>query len=180
MKKPVKKPVPVEPDWAAIRPRYEDTTEPLVELAAAYGLTWQKISNHAGRKGWKLRKPKTEQRKAADLRGAALMPTKLAGRLKRLIAREIDAIENESTDGRSATDRERDARRLASLVRSLDKLHDIKAAKDKRNGTATHDDLPGENDLRGELQRRFARLVAGAATESVSGKSEPRGDSLAD
>ncbi|MCE9649556.1 MAG: hypothetical protein K8R18_08040 [Parvibaculum sp.] len=172
---------PQTPDWAAIRPRYEDADQPLTEIADEAGVSWQSIAAHAKRNGWALRQPpKSPTRRAADLAGAALMPSKLASRLKRLIAREIDAIEGESTEDRPALERERDARRLSSLVRSLEKLNDIKAAKEKRDPRrADNRTGGGDGAMRAELARRLARIAAGGGPDGVSGEPEPGGDGVA-
>ncbi|MGB3808906.1 MAG: hypothetical protein WA943_02355 [Parvibaculum sp.] len=168
-----------EPDWETIRARYEDLAQSLAEIAASEGVAWQKISSYARRAGWKLRQPpKSEARRAADLAGAALMPTKLASRLKRLIAREIDAIEGESTQDRPALERERDARRLSTLVKSLEKLNDIKAAKEKREPKSA-DERNGDGDMRAELERRLARLSAGSGAAGVSCEPDAAGDGVA-
>tara|TARA_R110000824_G_scaffold366730_2_gene555687 strand:- start:219116 stop:219667 length:552 start_codon:yes stop_codon:yes gene_type:complete len=166
-------------DWPAIKRRYDDHNVPLTQIADDLGVTWQKLANYAGRAGWTLRQKKTEARKASDLMSAALMPTKLAARLKRLIAREIDAIEAEHLEDRPAAERERDARRLASLVRSLDKLNDIKASKNshKKKPDATKQ---SDTDLRAELVRRIARLDGTAGQDKLCGKPEQEGNQLAE
>ncbi|MGV8996385.1 MAG: hypothetical protein ACOH12_05515 [Parvibaculaceae bacterium] len=168
-----------EPDWEAIRPRYEDVANNVVTLADEYGVTWQKLSSYGAKHGWAKRKTqRTPAQKAAELVGAQLMPSKLASRLKRLIAREIDAIEGETLEDRPAVERERDARRLSSLVRSLEKLNDIKARRDKKEGKGDGERATAE-DLSAELERRFARLLVAAAADSVSGGAEPQGNTMA-
>ena len=169
----------VETDWKAIRPRYEDVSTNIVTLADEYGVTWQTLSSYGAKHGWaKRKKMPTPQQKAAELLGAQLMPSKLASRLQRLIAREIDAIEGEILTDRPAVERERDARRLSSLVRSLEKLNTIKARKDKQEGKADGEHASSE-DLSAELERRFARFIAGSETDSISGEPEPQGETMA-
>ncbi|MES1990259.1 MAG: hypothetical protein V4441_04815 [Pseudomonadota bacterium] len=169
----------VEPDWEAIRPRYEDTSNNLIELADEYGVAWQTLSMYGAKHGWAMRKTqRTPAQKAADLVSSQLMPSRLASRLKRLIAREIDAIESETLADRPAVERERDARRLSSLVRSLEKLNEIKARKDKQEGKADGDRATSE-DLGAELERRFARYHADRGADSVSGEPEPQGETMA-
>lgn len=160
-----------EPDWRAIRKRYENLGLPMSEVAAGTGMAWQKIAGYAARHGWEMRKPRTHKQKAEAVRDVALMPTRLATRLKRLIAREIEALESECTDDRPALERERDARRLSTLVRSLEKLNDIKAAKIKRDDKKEDDSL-SDDDWFAELERRFTRFVAGEGEASLSGASD--------
>ncbi len=172
-----------EPDWRAIRKRYENLGLPMSEVAAGTGMAWQKIAGYAARHGWEMRKPRTPKQKVEAVRDVALMPTRLATRLKRLIAREIEALESECTDERPALERERDARRLSSLVRSLEKLNDIKAAKTKRDDKKDGDSLyaPGSDaEMRAELERRLARFAAGDTESGLSGEPERGGESLAD
>lgn len=162
-----------EPDWEAIRPRYEGEAISVMMLAAEYGLTRQKLTSQAVMLGWRLRKPRrTPEQKEAELVGSQLMPSKLATRLKRLIAREIDAIEGETLADRPAVERERDARRLASLTRSLEKLNEIKARKAMQEGK-TDGEFATDEDLSAELERRFARFYADGSADSVSGEPEP-------
>ncbi len=181
MKKSVKPPAVAEPDWAAIRKRYECLSVPITEVAEGTGMTWQRIAMHAKRNGWEMRKPRNAKEKEAAVESANIAPMRLSTRLKRLIAREIEAIESEDTAERPAADRERDARRLASLVRSLDKLNDLKANKAKRDEKADGEEgSDSGTDHRAELERRFARLVAAGATEQLPREPEPGGDGLAD
>src|SRR3569623_1908005 len=145
---------------------------PMREVAAGTGMAWQKIAAYAARHGWRMRKPRTRAQKDDALRDAGLAPTRLATRLKRLIAREISSIENEDMSERPAADRERDARRLASLVRSLEKLNDIKAAKNKREREAEEGE-PDEEAIQAELERRFDRLAAAGDKSGTAGRVEP-------
>lgn len=148
-------------------------------LAEEYGMTRQRLTSHAVKLGWQMRQVhRTPQQIAADLVGAQLMPSRLASRLKRLIAREIDAIEGETLADRPAVERERDARRLASLVRSLEKLNEIKARKEKQEGKSDGERATSE-DLSAELERRFARFHDEADKGCVFGEPEPERETMA-
>lgn len=168
-----------EPDWRAIRKRYENLGLPMSEVAAGTGMAWQKIAAYAARHGWEMRKPRTPKQRVEAVRDVALMPTRLATRLKRLIAREIEALESECTDDRPALERERDARRLSSLVRSLEKLNDIKAAKTKRDDKNSGDTL-SDDDMFAELERRFARFVDGGQEAGLSRTSDSEREAASD
>ncbi|MFZ3032689.1 MAG: hypothetical protein WA138_01560 [Parvibaculum sp.] len=178
MKKSARTEEVAEPDWTAIRVKYEIPEIPMRDVAAGTGMQWQKISAYAARHGWKLRKPRTRAQKDDARRDMGLQPTRLATRLKRLIAREISSIENEDMSKRPAADRERDARRLSSLVRSLEKLNDIKAAKNKREREEETGE-PDDEAIHAELQRRFDRLAAAGGEGKPSAKPEPSGETLA-
>lgn len=167
-KREAEAPGPPRADWAEIRRDYEDLSVPLSETAAKAGLPWQTLARIAAGAGWKMRKaPPKPDAPAAELVGAALQPTKLAARLKRLIAREIEAIEGESTQARDPAEKERDARRLSSLVRSLEKLNDIKASKSKRPKETDGKEEDGDV-LKAELHRRLARLRAAGSESAIS------------
>ncbi|KAB7741610.1 hypothetical protein F2P47_04195 [Parvibaculum sedimenti] len=159
-----------EPDWAKIRAAYEDPAVPLSGTAKVAGVNAQTLIARARREGWRARTPApAKPAPAAELTGAAMKPSSLATRLKRLIAREIEAIEGESTKKREAAEKERDARRLSSLVRSLEKLKDMKSGKEKTDKKKDEDG----DALRTELQRRLARLAAAANADGVSDESQP-------
>jgi hypothetical protein len=89
---------------------------------------------------------------------------KLAARLTRLIAREISDLERQRTVSRDEAEGERQARRIATLVRSIDKLNEIEQAARR----AKKDDPSADNEkrraeeagLRTALESRLARLLA--------------------
>ncbi len=177
----VKKSAPGEPkvDWAEIRRDYEDIEKPLAETAANAGMSWQKLVYLARGAGWTPRTPPDKPSPpASELGGSSLAPSKLATRLKRLIAREIESIEGEIAHERDAVEKERDARRLSTLVRSLEKLNDIKAAKAKREPKSA-DGAEDGGALRAELERRLARIAAGDGASEISREPESGGDGLA-
>lgn len=166
-------------DWVEIRRDYEDIEKPLAETAAKAGMNWQKLVGIAKAAGWKPRTPPAKPAPpASELGGSSLAPSKLATRLKRLIAREIESIEGEIAHERDAVEKERDARRLSTLVRSLEKLNDIKAAKAKRE-PKSGDSAEDAEALRAELERRLARIAAGDNAGGVPGEPDPEGDGLA-
>lgn len=89
---------------------------------------------------------------------------KLAARLTRLIAREITDLERQRAVSRDEAEGERQARRIATLVRSIDKLNEIEQAARR----AKKDDPSADNEkrraedaaLRIGLESRLARLLA--------------------
>lgn len=89
---------------------------------------------------------------------------KLAARLTRLIAREITDLERQRAVSRDEAEGERQARRIATLVRSIDKLNEIEQAARR----AKKDDPSADNEkrraeeaaLRISLESRLARLLA--------------------
>lgn len=167
------------PDWAAIRLLYEDRSNALTAIADFAGVSAQKVIRHATVNGWQSRTAaKYRDAPASELMGSALKPVRLATRLKRLIAREIESIEGEIAHERDAVEKERDARRLSTLVRSLEKLNDIKAAKAKRE-PKSGDTAEDAEALRAELERRLARIAAGDNAGGVPCEPRPEGNGLA-
>lgn len=173
-------------EWAEIRRDYEDLSIPVALTAAKAGMTPQKLVRHAANEGWRKRTARanaTETAKAgpiaAERNGENLRPTKLVARLKRLIAREIEAIEGESTARRDAAEKERDARRLSSLVRSLEKLNDIRTASRSKRAKGQDKREEDGDALRAELHRRLARLRAGEGENGISLEPDGRGGSMA-
>ncbi|MGB5949011.1 MAG: hypothetical protein WBG82_06795 [Parvibaculum sp.] len=173
-------------EWAEIRRAYEDLSIPVALTAAKAGMTPQKLVRHAANEGWRKRTARTNGAEAAEAvptaaerSGQNLRPTKLVARLRQLIAREIEAIEGESTARRDAAEKERDARRLSSLVRSLEKLNDIRTAS--RSKRAKEQDKQEEDGdaLRAELHRRLARLRAEEGENAVSLEPDAGGGGLA-
>ncbi|MGB6087564.1 hypothetical protein [Parvibaculum sp.] len=108
----------------------------------------------------------TEQKPAAPsaVPGMDEDAEKLAARLTRLIAREIADLERQRAVSRDEAEGERQARRIATLVRSIDKLNEIEQAARR----AKKDDPSADNEkrraeeaaLRISLESRLARLLA--------------------
>ncbi|MBI1261390.1 MAG: hypothetical protein GC184_06670 [Rhizobiales bacterium] len=98
----------------------------------------------------------------------------LATRLRDLIEREIADIEVEGKRKRAASDRERAARQLASLVRSLEKLNEIDLADKARREARAAARKTEDEDHRAELERRLTRLATLLAAEAgADGEPEP-------
>lgn len=89
---------------------------------------------------------------------------KLAARLTKLIAREISDLERQRAVSRDEAEGERQARRIATLVRSIDNLNEIEQAARR----AKKDDPSADNEkrraeeaaLRIGLESRLTRLLA--------------------
>ena len=150
-------------DWETIRADYEIGSRPLAEIALEHKITTQKITRRARDENWPKRGEVAEEKRLeTDLPQDA---EALAARLTKLIAREIADIERQRKTERDEAEGERQARRLATLVRSIDKLHEIeKAARlAKRNDPeADKAKRRAEDELiRAELESRLARLLDG-------------------
>ncbi|MEQ8267634.1 MAG: hypothetical protein RH982_10590 [Parvibaculum sp.] len=156
-------------DWETIRADYEIGVKELGIIAAEHKITVQKIATRAWRTGWPKRaEVKQETAPGNDMPEDA---EALAARLTRLIAREIADIERQSKVTRDDAEGERQARRLSSLVRSIDKLHEIEQAARlaKKHDPATDKArrLAEDKRLRAELEQRLARLFAAADADGL-------------
>lgn len=149
-----------EPDWSRIERDYVAGARSVAEIAAEVGLAPHMLSAEARRRGWPMR---NQHRKPKSRQG-------LATRLKKLIEAEIEDVEGRLPVDRSAADRERDARRLASLVSSLGKLYEIERDQSKGRKTPLQ---KGDGDaLVLELEGRLARLVAAGDKAGLSKGTE--------
>ena len=150
-------------DWETIRADYEIGKRRLSEVGFEHGIHYNRIIARAKKENWPKRGEVVE-----DKRLETELPQDaeaLAARLTKLIAREIADIERQRKTERDEAEGERQARRLATLVRSIDKLHEIeKAARlAKRNDPeADKAKRRAEDELiRAELESRLARLLDG-------------------
>ena len=169
-------------DWETIRAEYEIGARPLVEIALEHKITIQKISSRARLENWPKR-GEIEEAKAL----ATELPEDaeaLAARLTRLIAREIADLERQRKTERDEAEGERQARRLATLVRSIDKLGEIeKAARQAKKNDPESDKARrrAEDDaIRAGLESRLARLFAAAETARLSEEADGAGSAAAE
>lgn len=158
------------PDWPALRRDYEAGARKLADIAAAAGLTSQKLAIIARREGWTPRgagRPKSEATRATLKRLKALLQQRLGDfetQLARLGA-EADAASNE-----------RDIRAMNTLVRTLEKVLELerkdRAARAKRRRTSKQF---GDAE-RDELARRLAALHEQWVDQEAQPAPGPDGD----
>lgn len=168
-----------EIDWETIRAEYEIGTRLLSEIARDHGIHSNKILGRARKETWPKRAEVTQETAlATELPEDA---EALAARLTKLIAREIADIERQSRVTRDDAEGERQARRLSSLVRSIDKLHEIEQAARlaKKHDPASDKAKRAAEDkhLRAELEQRLARLFAAADADGVRERADAEGSS---
>lgn len=139
-------------------------------MARAHDVPWQTIKARARQEEWPAPgsapplPPEVEVKTPPQ--GKRASAKQLASRLRDLIEREIADIEIEKSRKRAAADQERAARRLASLVRSLDKLNEIDHADKARRDARAAARATQEEDHRAELESRLARLADVLAAEA--------------
>jgi hypothetical protein len=108
-----------EPDWAKLRHDYENGVGSVAGIAAAAGISLQKLTVIARRQGWTLRQPARARREAT---GATL--ARLKGLLQRRLA-DFDARLTELGTEADAATSERDIRAMNTLVRTLEKVLEL-------------------------------------------------------
>ncbi|MDE1173853.1 MAG: hypothetical protein PW790_09310 [Parvibaculaceae bacterium] len=148
-------------DWSRIERDYVAGVRPVIEIANEAGMPVGVLVREVRRRGWPLR---TGKKKAGSRHG-------LAARLKKLIEAEIEDIEGQELGERNAADRERDARRLSSLLGSLGKLFEIERDQSKGKKTPVR---KGEGDaFIQELERRLARIAAAGHPAEIPEEPQP-------
>ena len=178
------------PDWAAIEQDYRAGVKSMARIAADHGVSQSTIARRARAAGWPSRREVRREPAPPAPERAALM-----ARMRWLLERQIAHIErrhaagpkaDEAADATidNAADRERNARTLGSLIRTLEKLIDLERelskteAEEPETHARSHDrqaDEPASDTdaIRTELARRLARLAAAGSKTEISSKPDP-------
>lgn len=164
-----------EQDWAAIKRAWAEDKLTPKEIAAAYGLSYQKLSARARAEGW--RKGESGREGNAEKQRPASTPG-LMKRLRQLLERQIEEIENTESEEGGAAARERDARTLSSLIRTMEKLLEMQREREARRRARNEERGEDAELLRGELARRLARLARSADAGNVSGEPDEKGSGV--
>jgi hypothetical protein len=148
-------------DWAAVRREYEEGPLTVAEISARWGIPQTTIRDRARQDGWRMRSERPSQPRN---RGAGLL-----NQLYLAVAQGLDEIGTLGPD-RSAADRERDTRTLASLVKLSEKIVQLeKQARDKAAGTVEWTQEYRDRK-REELAQRVIRML-----EQIRGAPLPEG-----
>jgi len=172
--------------WAEIRRAYAETSRPLTEIAARFGLTPRRIRARAQKEGWPARNTaKGEAKRTNDAdaprapKRSATLPTQraqraLIGRLYRAISLKLEHMEKRMASGesRSAQDEERESRALATLINNFEKVTEAVAGLDKDGDAARKPGRTGADAerMRREIAERLERLGGGGPAPGSSGK----------
>jgi len=160
--------------WDEIEQRYSNSDQSIAEMAREFGIPRQRIGRYAMQRGWV--RTATRRRLEEAKRGEVQEHVLLASRLVQVFERQIKKTEEyldrvqEDEPSLSVSERERDARTLASLTRTLKQLEELRrlpevAAKDKSG--VKDQDVHGD-DMRAELQRRLDQLAEADNKKEVS------------
>jgi hypothetical protein len=167
-------PVLTEQQWGEVRRAYLGRSETLQAIADRFDTSPDALRRRAKREGWPSRRPPPRSPAKGALSAATIsIRQRLVTRLFRIIETELELMEQcvrkqvedpEANSRQPAADRERDARAVATLVRSLDKVTEIAADLDRASGgkpkSADADDLFAEADrFRRELAERLSKFI---------------------
>lgn len=166
------------PDWAAVRAAYLHGGESVAELCAAHAITTKMLYRRRAAEGWpprsELRRRRAGPRPAGGVDRAALV-RQLYLRFARQLAALDARLDGAAGDGAPA-DGERQARALATLARTLEKLIGIEDGLGRAGasgGDADTDMTADDIDRhRLALARRLERLARSAGAEPLPGQPD--------
>lgn len=166
-------------DWDLVAALYTDHSIPLKEIGRRCGVPASTIAGKAFRESWPPRKGRRKYKPHA--KGQPTYRVLLA-RLFRALERQMREIEerlepeNGKSPERTAAERERDARTLAQLTRTLEKWRELQReaaqAALAAAGADERGEIPDTETRRADLERRLARLAGEADETSLPEQSE--------
>ncbi len=167
-------PALTQQQWDEVRRAYIETDETVRDITARYDISSWDLSRRARAESWPRRgPPRTAPAKKPFADTTIDVRRRLVRRLFRILELEFELMEKrmqtqlEDPDKANlvpAGERERDARTVATLVRSLDKVTEIAADLDRTSGgkpgSASADELFAEADrFRRELAERLSKFI---------------------
>jgi len=171
MKTPSKLQPAVEPDWSAIRLRYEARDESVIDIAASIGWAGNRLMHHAKLAGWLMRnqkRPAATAPQKPDLKIEAkpeakpITSTKEAiNRLKLLVQQRISRLEQQVVTG----DDNHGINAANLLARTLEKVLELEEQQAKQRKLLTAQTRRRDDTWREELAGRLARLASGGGFE---------------
>jgi hypothetical protein len=168
-----------QPDWVAIRARYEAGVEKVADIAADCGLSRFTLALRAQKSGWKLR---SSGKRIGNSSAKPETTKQILRRLKDVLQKglhELDAHVAEPGAEGKTNGPERDIRAANTLVRTLEKVleleHRDRKQHRKRNAGAEALDDAG----REALARRIAQLCAERPGQGSGGDVDGGGGAVA-
>jgi hypothetical protein len=167
-----------QPDWDAIRARYELGQEPVKDIAAAIGLKPFALSMKAKALGWLLRRHAQTKAILPARRGRPESTQATLKRLKELLQSRIANLEQQLADigdKVNAIKTERDLRSVNTLVRTLDKVLELEI-KNRHSRIATNRDFKRfDEHERGALADKLERLQRKYEAEEADQRTADQG-----
>ncbi len=159
---------PTGADWAAVAHDYAAGELTVAALCALHGVSKSALYRQAEIDGWAKRAPHRKRRRLVPRplpnTGKRIRSKTLARRLLLALDHKMTDFETRIADGpATASDSERDARTLNTLVRLFEKLERFTGKRGSRTtapagSAATTKDTDDADRLRGELARRLETL----------------------
>ncbi|HXK54858.1 MAG TPA: hypothetical protein PK405_09250 [Hyphomicrobiales bacterium] len=169
------------PDWAAIRRAYVESAEPVARICARYHVARGPLYRAIAARGWPRRRDRAGGAGGGGGKsGRAALLDSLYRRLERHLgaaAPQTGSAEN-GASGQPEPAGEREARTLATLARTLEKLIELEDGMKGPGGQEREAGAPDERDierLRAELARKFARLARSRGGEPLPEGPEREG-----
>ena len=165
MKKPKKIATGEEPDWPAVRARYEARDEAVVDIANSIGMKMNALSQHAKSQGWLMRSarrvPTPDQTKPTPQpQPKPITSTKEAiTRLKELVQSRIAKLEHSLASG---GENERGINAANLLARTLEKVLELEEQQRKHTRLLASEGKRRDDAWREELALRLARFARGS------------------
>jgi hypothetical protein len=169
MKKPKTLAAGAEPDWPAVRARYEAREEAVVDIARSIGVTFPTLTQHAKLHGWAMRSAR-RTRKAVKSKPVSAPPPKpitstkeAITRLKELVQSRIAKLEQSLAQG---GENERGINAASLLARTLEKVLELEEQQRKHTRLLASEGRRRDDAWREELALRLARLARGETTHA--------------
>ena len=156
-----------------VRRLVEETALSLTAIAEQFAVPRTSLSQAVRARGWRrpdgasehLKRPASASRASPSKRLARSLDDfdQVAGRLLRVVDRQINLIEQRMRSGRPSVD-EKDARTLGALAKALETVHSLGRQRGKDQRTEGPVD---RSALKADLARRIAAWAEGAEDSSV-------------
>ena len=178
MKKLIKSTIQPEPDWPAVRARYEAREETVVEIALSIGVRQGVLTRFARDQGWTMR----SQKPRIGIRSASSPPPQSKPitstdeaiiRLKELVQSRIARMEHSVSGVRGENERGINAANL--LARTLEKVLELEEQQRKQSRLAAINAKRGDDAWREELAGRIARLSSAKSDDTIGERSASAG-----
>lgn len=162
MKKPKISAADEEPDWPAIRARYEARDEAVVDIAISLGMKIYALTQHAKSQGWKMRSarrtPATIEAKPPPQPKPITSTKEAINRLKELVQSRIAKLEHSLASG---GENERGINAANLLARTLEKVLELEEQQRKHTRLLASEGRRRDDAWREELALRLARFARG-------------------
>jgi uncharacterized protein (UPF0335 family) len=145
--------------WAQAKLLYEETKEPVKQIAASLGMSGIALSLKAMKLGWKMRGLSKPQRKKREAK--AVTTADALKRMKELLQERITHLESEIKElgeDVSQLGNERGLRSMNLLVRTLDKVLDLERKDKLKRKRDAHNFKHFDEQQRAALAAKIERL----------------------